>query len=513
MEQAKTTSESVESHKGTPSAPIALPPDDGRTQRERLDRSLVHGVAWIGGVKWITQILAWIATIVVARILTPADYGLVGYATVFLGIVTLLSEFGIGTTIVAMRKLTDLHVAQINTLAVLFGAVGTVVCCAVAPLLAWYFRAPELTLVVVVSSSVLFISSFRVVPQSLLQRDMRFRDLALNEGMQAVILAAGSVMFALMGFRYWTLVVSSVLSAVLSTLFAMRLVRVPLRWPDWAALGDAVRFSGQTIITRLTWYVYQNADFVAAGRLLGREALGAYSFAWNIASAPVERVTSLAGRVTPSILSAVQNDLMELRRYLLSVTEVLALIALPITIGLALVAGDLVPLVLGEKWLSAIGPLQVLAVAASVRAIAPLFAQVLMVTGANHRTMQINILAVLLMPAAFVVGSMWGLSGIAAAWLTVYPTFVVLPLALITFRRLELRPTEYLRVLGPAAMAASVMLLTVLGVRAVTPFAPSHLMAILRDVVVGGAAYVLTLFVFQRHRLRAIVSLMLRARA
>jgi hypothetical protein len=117
------------------------------------------------------------------------------------------------------------------------------------------------------------------------------------------------------------------------------------------------------------------------------------------------------------------------------------------------------------------------------------------------------------MPVAFVVGSRWGTSGIAAAWLTVYPAFVVLPLAMITFRRLELRPTAYLGVLAPAAMAVSVMLLTVLAIRAVTPFSPSHLLSILRDVVVGATAYVLTLFAFQRNRLRAFVSLMWRARA
>ena len=459
----------------------------------------------MGGVKWLTQVLTWGSTIFVARLLDPADFGLYAFATSYMGIVTLLSEFGIGTTIVTFRKMSDDHVSQVNSLAVLFGLAGFAVSCIAAPLLAMFYRAPALTAVVVASSSIFLITGARVVPQAILQRDLRFRALAINEGFQAVVTALGSIAFALLGFRYWTLVLSSVLAAIVSTVFAVRLVRVPFKWPQWHGLQEAVTFSQQTIASRLSWYLYQNADFFVAGRMLGQQALGAYNFGWTLASTPIERVTSLAGRVTPSILSAVQHDFAELRRYLLTVTEALALVAFPLTVGLALVADRLVPLVLGDRWSAAVAPLQILALAAAIRSISPLFPQVLMVTGANRRSLYVNLFALLVMPVAFILGARWGTTGIAMAWLVVYPIVVVIPMATTTFRQIQLDWGPYLRALIPATNAVVVMSVTVLATRAALPIGTPSVVALLVEVAIGGIAYMATLWLLHRERVRTFI--------
>src|SRR5262245_22726005 len=104
--------------------------------RAHLGRSLATGVAWMGSAKWISQLAAWASTIVVARLLSPEDYGLVGMATLFLGIVTLFSEFGIGTTVVTLRDLSVNQLAEVNTLALLLGVGGFAASCIAAPLLA-----------------------------------------------------------------------------------------------------------------------------------------------------------------------------------------------------------------------------------------------------------------------------------------------------------------------------------------------------------------------------------------
>lgn len=480
-------------------------PSGGGPGRESLDRSLTHGIAWMGGVKWLTQVLTWGSTIIVARLLDPSDFGLYAFATSYMGIVTLLSEFGIGTTVVALRQLSDDDLAQVNTMALLFGIAGFLVSCAAAPLLASFYRAPPLTAVVIASASIFVITGLRVVPQAVLQRDLRFRELALTEGVQAVLTAIGSVVFALLGYRYWTLVMSSVLGAFLSTIFAVRLVRMPLKWPHWAGLKDAVTFSQQTIAARLAWYLYQNADFFVAGRMLGQQALGAYNFGWTLASAPIERVTSLAGRVTPSILSAVQHDRSELRRYLLNVTEALALVAFPLVTGLALVASDLVPLALGEKWASAVAPLQVLALAAGVRSIAPLYPQVLMVTGQNRRAMLVNLFALAVMPIAFIAAARWNTTGIALAWLVVYPFVVVAPMAHTTFRHIGMSWSAYLRVLIPPTTAVVGMAVIVLAVGVLLPAQAPRVVPLAVKVAVGGLSYVAALWVFHRERVLTIV--------
>lgn len=503
----------------TDSSPTSSqPPDRGGADADganarALDRSLAHGVAWMGSVKWLTQLLTWASTIVVARLLTPADYGLVGLATIYLGMVTMLSEFGIGTTIITMRDLTDEQHAQINSLSVMFGAASFLVSCAAAPLLAHFFAAPELTWVVIAMSTIFLITGIRVVPQALLQRDMRFRDLALNDGLQALVLAAGSVLFALLGFRYWTLVLSAVLGALLSTIGIVWLVRVPFRWPHWATLAPAVHFSRQTIVGRLAWYVYQNADFFVAGKVLGKDALGAYRFGWDLASTPPEKITSLVGRVTPSILSAAQEDKAALRRYLLRITEVLALVTFPATIGLGLVAPSLVPLVLGAKWSAMIVPLQLLSIAAAIRSVTPMLAQVMTVIGQNHLLMRVNVAGAIIMPLAFWLGSRWGTTGLAATWLAVYPVAIVAPMAYLAFRALELRTVEYLRALAAPAMGIVVMTLAVWAVRGgVTP-GLRPVLQLMVDVGVGAVVYMATIFSVHRQRVLGLVSALRGARA
>lgn len=482
-------------------------------ERRTLDKSLAKGVAWMGSVRWLTQILTWASTLIVVRLLTPADYGLVGLASMYLGIVTMLSEFGIGTTIVALRGLTDDDHAQINGLSMLFGVASFLVSCAVAPLLAWFFAAPELTMVVIAMSTVFLITAARVVPQAILQRNMRFRDLALNDGLQAVALAVGAVVFAFFGFRYWTLVLSAILGALLSTIGVVRLVRVPFKRPHWETLRPAVTFSQQTIFARLAWYVYQNADFFVAGKVFGKELMGVYRVAWDLTSTPLEKIVSMVGRVTPSVLSAAQDDKAALRRYVLRITEVLALVTFPATIGLGLIAQDLVPLLFGPQWSGMVVPLQLLAVAAAIRAITPILPQVLTVTGQNRRGMRINVMGALIMPVAFYIGSRWGTTGIAVMWIVVYPVAVVIPMANAVFRQVDLRWREYLRALSASLSGVAVMSLAVWGARSAMPPEWARALRLGIQVGVGALAYVASLLTLHRGRVRALVAGVRAARA
>ena len=120
-------------------------------------------------------------------------------------------------------------------------------------------------------------------------------------------------------------------------------------------------------MARISFSLYSDADFLVAGRVLGATALGAYTFAWNLATLPVEKVTVLVGQVTPAVFSANQADLGGLQRYLLTLTEGIALVTFPVTIGLGLLAPEFVALVLGERWSGVAAPLEVLAFYGSIR--------------------------------------------------------------------------------------------------------------------------------------------------
>lgn len=471
----------------------------GEEKQTELDRSLLRGIAWTGGVRWATQIVAWASTLLVARILRPADYGVFTMATVYLGAITLASDFGVGAGVVALRDLTDEQLAQLNGLAVLVGAAAFGGSYLIARPAGRFFSQPQLPAVLIVMSLSFIISSFQSVPRSLLCRELRFKLLSVINGGRAIMTSGLVLALAIAGFRYWALVAGSVAAAAVGTILVLTQRRHRFAWPRWRNLGREILFSSHISIVNLGWYWYSNADFVIAGRMFGQAALGAYSLAWELANAPIQKVTSVIGSVTPAYFSAVQNDRGALKRYLLRPTEAISFLLFPVMIGITLVAPEAVPLVLGVKWDQAVLPLQLLAVYATVVSVMPLMSQVLVVVGETKFLMWNTIASAVLIPAAFVVGSRWGPSGIAAAWVVAYPINAV-PIYLRTARRLEMGFRQYTQVLRPAVGGSIAMVAVVLFVKWLMPSTTPPLVRLLAEVATGAAMYIGFQLLFYRDR-------------
>jgi PST family polysaccharide transporter len=479
----------------------------------RLDRSLVHGIAWTAALKWVSQVLSWASTIIIARLLTPSDYGLVGMATVYIGLVQLVNEFGLGAAIVQQRDLTRDQLARLGGLSLLLGVVLTLLSLAMAGVIARFFGEPAVRWVVMALSVTFFTTAFQVLPRALLNRDLRFPRLALLDGTEAVAITIGTLACAVLGLGYWALVLGNIGGRLVATGLAVSWRPHPLAWPrDLRSLTREITFGGHVVVSRVAWYAYNNADAAVVGRLLGSAALGAYSIGWTIASIPVDRVSAMVMRVTPGVFSAVQHDLAALRRYVLGISEGLALVTFPASVGLALVADDFVAVVLGQKWIAAVMPLRLLALYGGFRSLTTLLPQVLFTVGQSRRSMQFNLLAAVVLPLAFIVGSRWGPAGVAAGWVVAYPLVVIPFFYRAAFRALELPTRDYFRALWPATSATLAMTAVVLAAEVALAgrLAPVPELAVL---VLGGAAtYGATLWWRHRRRLEAFRALWQRMR-
>jgi len=465
-----------------------------------LDRSLVGGIAWTSGVTWLSQILSWGSTLIVLRHLAPTDYGLIGMALLYLGFVQMASELGVGAAVVRFRDLTTDQIRQLNGLSIIAGALGLLTSIAVAVPLGHFFRETRLPLVLVVMSSAFVISAFRVVPQALLQKRLQFRRLALIDGTQSIVGACSTLTLAVLGFRYWSLALGFVISATVYTILVVAQHPEGFRFPRLASIRQPLTFSGHMVLSRFAWYGYSNADFAVIGKVLGGAALGAYTLGWTLSGMTVEKITAVVGRVTPAFFCKVQKDLPALRRYLLLITEGLALVTFPACIGLSLVANDFVRLALGERWTAAILPVQLLAIVATVRSVQPLIAQVLFAIGQSKLAMRNSVLTALVLPACFFLASRWGISGVAAAWLIIGP-LMFSPLLLRTLKLIELPARRYFASLWAATSGCLVMVLAVISVdRAFLGGAPPYA-ALSVKIVVGALAYAGTLLTFHRSRI------------
>ena len=483
---------------------VAAENDAGNSAR--LDRSLAGGVAWTAGVKWLSQLLTWPATLVVVRLLSPDDYGLVAMGSVYVGLVNLVNEFGLGSAIIKHRELTRPQIAQLSGLCVLFGLGGFVLSAAAAYPLALFYHTPAVTLVVIALSVNFLLTSFKTVPLSLMQRDFQFKESALNEAVGAVVQSTTLVAFAYFGLRYWSLVLAFLLSSLATTILSYLQRPHALAWPVPSEIREPMRFGSHLVGSRIGWYLYNNADFFVVGRVLGQTALGAYSFGWSFATLPVEKVTTLIGRVAPPIFSAVQDDHKALRRYLTRLTGGIALLTLPAGVGLALVAPEFVSVALGDKWLAAIAPLRMLALFAAIRSIMPIVSQAGTAIGLAPYVMRNAIISAVVMPVAFLIGSHWGTSGVASAWLIAYP-FVIAPLCVTVFRRIGLTAGEYARALWPALSSTALMAPAVfLAQRSVNSAWPTGV-RLLVEVSVGALAYGAALWILHRGDVRATATL------
>lgn len=461
----------------------------------------------MGAFKWVGQLVAWVSTFVVVRILTPADYGIVGAAGLYLGLLTIVSEFGIGTAIVTLRNLTPAQLRQINTVSALFGITGLGLSALVARSIARFFRMPDVAAVVVVLSTTFLIGSLRTVPWALLQRDMRFKRIAVFDGLQQIVLAGLSVTMAVLGFGYWTLVIATVVSATIPTVFALRFHWVGFDRPRMGEIRRALGFSKDVILQRTAWYVYSSSDFLVAGRMLGEKALGAYTVAWTIAHAPIDKIGNVILQVTPSVLSAVQDDTAATRRYVLGITEGLAITIFPLFIGLALVAPEFVPVVLGPQWSSMVLALQLLCVYACFRAVLPLLSQVLTMRGEERFTANNMILAALLLPVAFVIASRWGITGIALAWMLVHP-IVAFRLIRRALKSMEISFRAFtVQSLMPAVNGCLAMAAVVTYIRHTAPGLGDVRWRLAWEISAGVLTYVGTLTLLHHARIRELRNL------
>ncbi len=221
---------------------------------------------------------------------------------------------------------------------------------------------------------------------------------------------------------------------------------------------------------------------------------------------PVEKVTALIGQVTPAFLSANQSDHAGLRRYLLTLTEGIALITFPATIGMALVTKDFVSLVLGERWSGVVAPLEVLAFYGSVRSVSALLGSLLTVLRETRFLMWTNVMAAILMPTAFYFGSRWGPVGIAWGWIVAYP-LVAGPLYVKTFRRIGMSARQYLKALRPALDASLAMVVAVGVLKWMITPAWTLYTRFAIEVSGGAAVYLIVLLALHGDRWRSFLRL------
>jgi teichuronic acid exporter len=389
--------------------------------RLKLGTAIRDGVFWIGVSKGITQLLSWAVTILLARILAPDDYGLMGMAGAYIALLVLFNEFGLGAAIIQVKDISEDDINNIFWLVLLVNGVLCSLTAAVAPFVSQFFNEPRLTLIIRVMSLSFLVSGISLIPSFMLTRNMSFNKRAIAECCGSATGAVVAMTCAVQGLGVWSLVFGSLALEV--TKNAMYFFFHP--WiPRFAFspmnISKLVSFGLKVAAARMFWYLYNNADFVVGGKLLGKVSLGYYSLALQLASMPLDKIVSIVAQVAFPAMSQVQADNQLLRKYLFQFIRWTAFVTFPMFFGLLTVCDLAVPLILTDKWLPILLPLKILCFVSAFKAISAIYGPVLLAKG-NAGLMGLNnaVMAVVL-TCSFYVGAQYGLDGLAYAWL-VFP--------------------------------------------------------------------------------------------
>ena len=358
-----------------------------------------------------------------ARLLEPADFGLLSMAAVFTGLMQQLQDLGTGQALIQIDAVSARTQQVVFTISVAMSAALWALLTLSAPLIAAFYGDARIIPVLRVLALSFPISAFGVVPAGLMRRDLSLRGDAFAAVASMTTESVTALILAWLGSGVWALVAGKLAGALISavSLSLARPWRLGLRLRESEA-GYIFRFGGSVTLASLLWYAYSNADFLIVGRFLGPGPTGLYTMAWNLAKIPYDRLWSVLNPLILPVFSRARDDRVNLGRILIRMARLTALLTAPAVAGLGLVAPDVVAVFLGaEKWSGAVMSLRWLCLFGVFRACFVLLGSVLVSVGRVGQALRFNALSCLVMPLCFWIGQRFGPAGVAAAWALAYP--------------------------------------------------------------------------------------------
>ena len=357
---------------------------------------------------------------VLARLLGPKDFGLVGMVTAFTGILTLFRDFGLSSAAIQRTHVTDEQISTLFWINIFVGMLLGFLAVAGAPIIAAFYHEPRLVGVTAVLALGFVFNAAGVQHSVLLQRQMRFTALAVINTVGLIAGTAIGIGGARAGYGYWALVGMTVTIPLISTVgFWLTTAWVPGMPHRQTGIRSMLRFGGTVTLNGLVSYLANNVEKVLLGRFWGVDALGIYGRAYQLVNIPTDNLNFAAGEVAFSALSRLQDDPIRLKRYFLTGYSVVLALTLPMTIACALFADDVILVVLGPKWSAAVPLFRLLAPTILVFAIVnPLF-WLLSSLGLVERSLKMGLVIAPLMILSYVVALPYGPRGVAFAYSTV----------------------------------------------------------------------------------------------
>ena len=323
-----------------------------RPASDELKRKSVRGGFVVVAAQGAKVLLQTGTLILLARLLTPEDFGLTGMVATLTGFLTMFRDAGLSAATVQRLEVTHEQISTLFWINVAFGAVLSACAILLAPAVARFYGDPRLYWITIVAGTVFLFNGLSAQHGALISRQMRFATQARIDLTALAASSAVGVVMAFLGWRYWSLVGMGLVSAILTA--AGVLLAVP--WAPGpprrgAGVRSILRFGGLATCNSFLIYLSWNAQNILLGRFWGAHVLGLYGRAFQLATLPVEQFSSTLSVVAISGLSAIQDDANRLSRSFLRGYSLLVSATIPIAIACPLFADEIIHVLLGERWM------------------------------------------------------------------------------------------------------------------------------------------------------------------
>ncbi len=392
-----------------------------------MKRKSVRGGAITVASQGATALLGLASTVVLARLLSPDDYGILAMAIAVTSLAGLFRDFGLSAAAIQQATLTHAQQSNLFWANVGLGLMLTVALSAASPLVAGFYQEPEVLWITVTLSITFLIGGISAQSGALLAREMRFGRQAAATLCGAVVQFAVAVVLAVEGFRYWSLAWSQ-LAGIATTsglLFALSSFRpgMPSRGTGLKAM---LRFGGDITAFNFVNYFQRNLDNILIGRFWGAGPLGVYSRAYALLMFPIINLRGPINTVAFPALSRLRDEPASYRAYYVRVTSVLALLSMPLTAYLFVAAKPVIELLLGADWRGVAPVFSFLALAAFIQPSSSFAGTVMLSLGQGQRYFRVGLFNAVIVSISFVIGLPWGPAGVAlsyavANYLVLYP--------------------------------------------------------------------------------------------
>jgi len=372
-----------------------------------------------GGVVSVTSqgtqfLIQSVATVVLARLLTPADFGLVAMVSTVTGLGQTFADLGLSEATIQRKEISHEQVSALFWINVAIGIGLTLITVALAPVLARFYRDPRLLNITFMVSLTFLIGGLRVQADAVLKRQMRFTALAIRDVASYALAVPVAIVMALRGAGYWALV-----ALPLTLNFtAMALSWLMVNWRPGlprrgVQVGSMIVFGGSVAASYFISGVSRSADNVLIGRYMGAGPLGLYSRAYNLLMLPVRQLSGPAGSVAIPAFSRTQDEPERLARYYLRTINLVMWISSPVFGFLFVAAQPVIVLALGNQWREAAPVFQILAISALGQLLLDSTNWLFVSRGRSQQLLKILLIISPITVAGYVIGLPFGIKGVA----------------------------------------------------------------------------------------------------